>query len=549
MQMTEIPRGPSSEKAVQLGPAEPAEEIGTPALGKVLFVSLDVDSVRIPIQQLRWHGLEVRITSSTLNALGLIADYDPEVLWLHELDSELSLEEILDALKIPRQINPIAVVISPGLNARTRGIEFGPGDEVLDLQNCADAPTPLLQFVKLAKLERQVIRREREIFDSLPNALLVVDRKLTLWKVNRRVSQLLEIADPDFRRKALGRPLGSAFAAAGLAKDERSAFPQLVGSIKECMRSGRERFRAKETIGGTERLLSGEITPLVHSPEHVLIDLRDITADEQAVLAGARRERLATIGNLAVGVAHEIQNPNTFSRVNAANLKMMFDALRPRLAQAANETGSKIGNLPVDMFLSKMSEAISAVDMASRRIESVLGTLKSFGREDDGQPDSVDLKSVVGEAVMLVGHEARGKAEILITLPDTLPPVTAHATGLSQVLVNLLQNALHALDAPGPQARRNGPAWIRITCEAINEDEVILAVADNGPGISESLQQKIFRPYFTTKPQGQGTGLGLSISTDMLHRFGGDMTLRSREGEGATFYIKLRRFEASPANS
>ncbi len=90
---------------------------------------------------------------------------------------------------------------------------------------------------------------------------------------------------------------------------------------------------------------------------------------------------------------------------------------------------------------------------------------------------------------------------------------------------------------------------IKINCDAVNDEEVILSVSDNGPGIPEKLQEKIFRPYFTTKPQGQGTGLGLSISTDMLHRFGGDLTLRSRPGEGATFYIKLRRPEESPANS
>ncbi len=210
-------------------------------------------------------------------------------------------------------------------------------------------------------------------------------------------------------------------------------------------KSGHKRFRVKETIGDSERLFAGDITPLVHSPEHVLIDLRDITADEQAVLVEARRERLATIGNLSVGVAHEIQNPNTFSRVNAANLKMMFDAIKPLITQAAAATGGKLGGMPAEMFVAKMTEAITSVDMASRRIEAVLATLKSFGRQDDGKVGSVEIKPVVDEAVLLVQHEARGKAEIEVNIPDGLPAVTASATGLSQVFVNLLQNSVHAL--------------------------------------------------------------------------------------------------------
>ncbi|MCB9365695.1 MAG: GHKL domain-containing protein [Calditrichaeota bacterium] len=518
------------------------------AVGKVLLLARDEVPLRPAIQKLKWSGLEVQVTTSSLAALGMIADYDPEVLWVEALDEELSLEEIFDALKTPRQVNPITVVVSRALSAACPTLEMQPQDDVLDLEECAAAPTSFLQIVKLSKLERQVLRREHEVFDSLPNALLVVDQTLTLWKMNRRVSQLLEIPDPEFRKKALGRPLATAFAAVGIAADSATPLPELIKELERSLKSGRSRFRVKETIGATERLLSGEITPLVNSPSHALVDLRDITEDERAVLFEARRERLATIGNLSVGVAHEIQNPNTFSRVNASNLKFMFDSVRPLLSQAALATGGKIGSMSVDTFLQKFSECIAAVDMASRRIEAVLGTLKAFGRQDDGHSEAVDLREVISEAVLLVRHEARGIAEVHVELPDELPTVHAHSTGLSQVFVNMLQNAVHAL--AGHKAHlKNAEPLIRVTAEAVNDEEVIIAVCDNGPGIPEAIREKIFRPYFTTKPQGQGTGLGLSISSDMLHRFGGDLTLRSRDGEGTTFYIKLRRFDEPSENS
>jgi len=492
-------------------------------------------------------GLEVRIVRSSLVALGLIADYDPEVLWIDGLDEEMRLDEILYTLHVPRRIRPIAVVISTQLSREYPDLHLGESDEILDPLDCRDHCSQILQLVKVTRLERQVIQREHEIMDSLPHAMFVIDRTLTLWKVNKRLAETLDITDPDYRKKALGRPLGSGFALAGLPMDGDTPLPHLVHELEQCVRSGRKRFRVKERVHASERLFTGELTPLVHSPEHILVDLRDITADEQAVLVEARRERLATIGNLSVGVAHEIQNPNTFSRVNAANLKMMFEAIKPVILQASNAMGGKLGNMPAPQFLAKVSEAIDAVDMASRRIEAVLGTLKSFGRQDDGKLESVDVRAVVNEAEMLVRHEARGKCEVFINLPKELPRVTAAATGLSQVFVNLLQNAVHALSDP-KIAQSNKAPKIEVRCEAVNEDEVILSVADNGPGVPDTLRDKVFRPYFTTKPQGQGTGLGLSISTDMMHRFGGDLTLDSRAGQGATFYIKLRRHDVSPDN-
>ncbi|MBL0061475.1 MAG: hypothetical protein IPP40_08340 [bacterium] len=293
------------------------------------------------VEQLRWRGLEVRITSSSLVALGLIVDFDPEVLWIDSTDDEVSIDEILAALVTPRIVRPISIVLSMRLNAESPNLDLSQTDEVMDLGACGYNPSQLMQLIKVTRLERQVIQRENEILNSLPHALLVVDSQLTLWKVNTQVEKLLEISDPDYRKKALGRPFGAGLAAAGLPFDTDSPLPKLVHELERSLQNGRGRFRVKEVVGGTERLFSGEITHLVHSPEHYLIDLRDVTADEQAVLVEARRERLATIGNLSVGVAHEIQNPNTFSRVNAANLKMMIEAIKPILSQAATATGGK----------------------------------------------------------------------------------------------------------------------------------------------------------------------------------------------------------------
>jgi C4-dicarboxylate-specific signal transduction histidine kinase len=339
----------------------------------------------------------------------------------------------------------------------------------------------------------------------------------------------------------LGKPVAVALGSM-LKRDPASVMPHLIGALSEAIKLNKTRFRAKESFNDSERLLAGEITPLYQSESHFLVDLRDITEDEQAVLMEARRERLATIGNLAVGVAHEIQNPNTFSRVNASNLRTLFQAMRPIVETGLKHSpGIKLGTLTPEKMFSRIDEAVNGVEMASRRIEAVLGTLKSFGRTPTEQNAEADPIKAVREAHLLTTHVASGKAELCVELPESLPAVHGGVAELSQVFVNLIQNAILAFDLPGEQLRGNGPACVKVYLENETENEIVMAVSDNGPGIEAAHQSKIFRPYFTTRAQGEGTGLGLSISSDILHRYGGDLTVRSRPADGATFLVTLRK--------
>jgi C4-dicarboxylate-specific signal transduction histidine kinase len=280
-----------------------------------------------------------------------------------------------------------------------------------------------------------------------------------------------------------------------------------------------------------------------------LVALRDVTDHEQALLRAARRERLATIGNLSVGVAHEIQNPNTFSRVSAANLRELLTALQPMIEELARkQPETKIGTLSLPRALQSIGEAVSGIEKASDRIAAVLETLKRFGQVAGDSLSSVYVHVPVSEAVLLTRHVLRDRARLTVELPEDLPPVRAAASELSQVFINLIENACQAFDFAGPQARGDGEAEIRIHLERLDERELVIAVSDNGPGIDESLQAQIFRPYFTTRQQGVGTGLGLSLSSDILRRFGGDLTVRSRRGKGATFLVTLKRADDFCAN-
>jgi C4-dicarboxylate-specific signal transduction histidine kinase len=226
-------------------------------------------------------------------------------------------------------------------------------------------------------------------------------------------------------------------------------------------------------------------------------------------------------------------------------LKSLLAALQPMLDDLIVQNPTrKLGTLTLPNVREKMHAAIGGVEKASERIAAVLDTLKSFGKTNGDVISDIDVNKAIDEAVTLTRHVLKGRATLTVDVPDALPKVRAAASELSQVFINLIENAAQALSMPGPQARGTGAAEIRMELDRMSPEEVTIAVTDNGPGIDDALQAQIFRPYFTTRAQGEGTGLGLSLSQDIMHRFGGDLSVRSRKGQGASFLVTLKRADA-----
>jgi PAS domain S-box-containing protein len=238
---------------------------------------------------------------------------------------------------------------------------------------------------------------------------------------------------------------------------------------------------------------------------------RDLSERRRAESA----QRLASIGTLAAGMAHEINNPLTFV---AANLAYALDRLGPLRAEPRVEEAGR---------------ALEDAEEGTRRVSRVVRDLKSVSRGEGGERRAVDLRAEIETALKLAQHEVRPRATPDVQL-DQVPPVEAAEFELGQVFVNLIVNAAHAIPE-GDAARHR----IRVSSRTSPEGWAVVEVADTGQGIPEAIRSRIFEPFFTTKPVGQGSGLGLSVCHGIVTGLGGRIEVESVEGGGSTFRVLL----------
>jgi signal transduction histidine kinase len=269
--------------------------------------------------------------------------------------------------------------------------------------------------------------------------------------------------------------------------------------------------------------------------------LAELRRTQAALIQG---ERLASIGELVAGVAHEINNPLNAIAGAAVPLSDLGPALREmidayRRAEAdlppakRKELEALRARLDVDASLDDLTGIANVIRRAVDRSVKIVQNLKSFSRAP-GEAVPADLHAGIDETLMLLGPRLRAANIEVVRKLGELPPVVCRAGEMNQVFMNLLVNAVQALESQSV----GGPAP-RITIETWIEGEMaVVAVTDTGPGVPEDLANKIFDPFFTTKPRGQGTGLGLSISTDIARRHGGSLSLEPGGG-GARFVCRV----------
>lgn len=265
-----------------------------------------------------------------------------------------------------------------------------------------------------------------------------------------------------------------------------------------------------------------------------LAEAHDALQRTQAQLVQA--EKMASLGRLVAGVAHELNNPISFVLGNAHAMQRygrhLGEYLNAVHAEAASPAVQGLRKrLRIDAILADLPSLIEGLMEGAERSAAIVDGLKRFSATDRGGAERFDLADAVRRSAHWVEKAAPAHVQLLLDAPDAPVMLCGAAGRIQQVLINLVQNAVDATaHHPAPRVS------VRLT-EA--DGWATVTVADNGPGLSPEVQQRLFEPFFTTKPVGEGTGLGLSISFGIVEQHGGQLRADNAPEGGARFTLRL----------
>ncbi|MBK7290564.1 MAG: GHKL domain-containing protein [Chitinophagaceae bacterium] len=246
-------------------------------------------------------------------------------------------------------------------------------------------------------------------------------------------------------------------------------------------------------------------------------------------------EKMASLGELTAGIAHEIQNPlnfvNNFSEVNQELISEMIEEVE------------KGNTAEVKAIAKDIKENEEKINHHGKRADAIVKGMLQHSRSSSGVKEPTDINALCDEYLRLSYHGLRAKdksfnAKFETDFDNSIGNINIISQDIGRVLLNLINNAFYAVTEKKKSCVEEYNPSVSVATKKIN-DKVEISVKDNGNGIPESVKEKIFQPFFTTKPTGQGTGLGLSLSYDIVKAHGGEIKVETKEGEGTAFTIQL----------
>jgi signal transduction histidine kinase len=309
-----------------------------------------------------------------------------------------------------------------------------------------------------------------------------------------------------------------------VTKDELTS-PRLLTSLRGALerhRLDQARRRAEDELRVRNEELEATLTSLRETQAHLV-----------------QGEKLASLGELVAGVAHEINNPLSYVITNLAVLErdvrevaQIMAAYRTHFADMVPRSiRDDEERVDLPYTLGNLDRLLLSSRQGLDRVREIVNGLRDFVRHDNGDRKPIDPNDALKAVADMVRYHARQKDVDLVVEPGNVPILWCHAGKLNQVLLKITMNAIQAVDPGGTVALT--------THSDPDRSEVRFVIADTGPGIPESIRDKVFDPFFTTKPVGVGTGLGLWISYNIVQEHRGRLELETAEGKGTTFTITL----------
>ncbi len=309
------------------------------------------------------------------------------------------------------------------------------------------------------------------------------------------------------------------------ANDRPNVAEHLDNAVEPPARPHQHELRMVRRTGQVITVMAAFLRADYDGQPAVVVFVHDVTEARRMEKQLQFTDRMASVGTLAAGVAHEINNPLTYV---LANLDLMEDEMQTRAAAIGEDS------------LNELRGLIEEAREGAFRVRSIVRELRVFARPDEQKVVPVNLQRMIESVSKMAMNEIRHRAQFVTDFATT-PVVHANPNHLSQVMLNLLVNAAHAI--PTGKVEEN---QVRVRTGTDASGKALIEVADTGVGIGFDILDRIFDPFFTTKDPGVGTGLGLSICHSLITAMGGQIKVDSIVGEGTTFRITLPSSEADP---
>lgn len=464
-----------------------------PAIRPVIFEKLKRDGFV--------EGFEITLLDRNGTPIPVISSYI-----IIDINGEKCVESVHKDIRVRKELERKLIEQNENLekNVRQRTLDLEKQKDLLVLKN--------QELVNITKKLRDSKIRLQTLFQAITDTVLVIDPDFNILMSNR---------------KNIGNK-GKCYKR--IFNQDKPCEDCHIGTVfKE-----RSSVSLEKAVDGEHYLLRAY--PICDADFNVTgaIEIsRVITKEKNMEQQLLQADKLASLGQLVSGIAHEINNPNTFIRGNLSIVQEALNDIMPILDRTyENRPDLRIARLNYEMFRQSIPVLVDDMAQGANRIKGIVDGLKKFAKRDEGLlNEKINIGAITEACLRLVDNQVHRTADVKTDLDPDLPEITGNFQKLQQVIVNILINASQAIDKPR--------GTITVSSYRLNSKEIVLKISDNGKGMDEKTLKQIFDPFYTTKRNQGGTGLGLSIAYGIIKEHKGKIEAESKAGTGTSFYIHI----------